>query len=225
MKYPKGYCTQKDGQALSPKETNSSGLLGSWDPRLPSIDAIQQKHYCAMTSLDPYLKAVFPEAPITAYRRPTNIKEYLIRAKHPPKNQSNTKWKINGICPNVLEGKDIKHENFKWNIQTSVNCATYNWCYMVICTKERCTGKDPLYIGETERKLKCRICEHLGYINTRNTTQPAGLHFNLPGHSKTDMKVTILEKQFKLDPEYRKERESFLIRKFNTLRRGPNKKP
>ena len=129
------------------------------------------------------------------------------------------------ICPYFLEGKDIKHENFKWNIKTSVNCATYNTCYMLICTKERCTGKDHLYIGETERKLKDRICEHLGYINTRNTSQPAGHHFNSPGHSKADMKVTILEKQFKHDPEYRKERESFLIRKFNTFRRGLNKKP
>ena len=34
-----------------------------------------------------------------------------------------------------------------------------------------------------------------------------------------------LEKQFKSDPEYRKERKSYLIRKFNTFRRGTNKKP
>ena len=129
------------------------------------------------------------------------------------------------ICPYVLQGKDIKHENFKWNIKTSVNCATYNACYMLMCTKERCTGKDHIYIGETKRKLKDRIFEHLGYINTSNTTQPAGHHFNLPGHSKADMKVTILERQFKHDPEYRKERESFLIRKFNTFRRGLNEKP
>ena len=33
----------------------------SWDPRLPSIDAVQQKHWRAMVALDPYLKEVFPQ--------------------------------------------------------------------------------------------------------------------------------------------------------------------
>ena len=86
-------------------------------------------------------------------------------------------------------------------------------------------GKEQFYIGETERTLKDRVCEHLGCINTKKTNQPAGYHFNLPGHSKKDMKVTILEKQYKNYPEYRKERESLLIRKFNSFRRGMNKKP
>ena len=59
---------------------------------------------------------------------------------------------------------------------------------------------------------------HLGYINT-------GEHFNLPGHTKADMKVLVLEKVKYTDPEYRKERESHLIRKFNTFYKGLNKKP
>ena len=221
-------------KVVKPSHQRRPIAVVSWDPRLPSIDAIQQKHYRSMTSLDPYLKEVYPEAPIIAYRRPKNIREYLIRAKLPPKNQINPTRHLKGmkkckmsclICPYIQEGKDIKHNGFKWNIITSVNCATYNSCYMLICIKEKCIGKEQYYIGETERKLKDRICEHLGYINTKNTAQPAGYHFNLPGHSKSDMRVTVLEKQFKQDPEYRKERESFLIRKFNTYRRGMNKKP
>ena len=39
------------------------------DPRLPPLDAIQQKHYRAMTSLDPYLKEVFPEPPLVAFKK------------------------------------------------------------------------------------------------------------------------------------------------------------
>ena len=56
-------------------------------------------------------------------------------------------------------------------------------------------------------------------------SQPAGKHFNKAAHSKADMKVAILEKIFKQDPEYRKERESQLIRKFYTFYCGLNKKP
>ena len=81
------------------------------------------------------------------------------------------------------------------------------------------------YIGESERTLTERVCEHLGYINTKKIREPAGEHFHLPGHSKADMKVLALEKMKSTDPEYRKERESHLIRKFYTFYEGLNKKP
>ena len=99
---------------------------------------------------------------------------------------------------------------------------------MLICEKENCrqaTKFTNRYIGETERTLKDRISEHLGYINTKKINEPAGNHFNLPGHSKSDMKVSILEKVKSYDPQYRKERESLQIRQFNTFHKGLNKKP
>ena len=58
----------------------------SLDTRLPSIDSIQRKHLLAMT-IDPYMKEVFPEAPIIAYKRPSNLREHIIRAKLPPPKQ------------------------------------------------------------------------------------------------------------------------------------------
>ena len=63
------------------------------------------------------------------------------------------------------------------------------------------------------------------YINTNRTDQPAGKHFNVKQHSKSDMRVFILERVLKQDPAYRKERESHLIRKFNTFYKGMNKSP
>ena len=48
-------------------------MVVSWDPRLPPLDVIQQKHYRAMTSLDPYLKEVFLEPPLVAFKK---TKEY-----------------------------------------------------------------------------------------------------------------------------------------------------
>ena len=99
---------------------------------------------------------------------------------------------------------------------------------MISCEKESCQQKEKFkqkYIGETERTLKERISEHLGYIRNKNITQITGYHFNLPGHSQDNFKVTILEKVMKSDPLYRKERESFLIRKFNTYYQGLNRMP
>ena len=81
------------------------------------------------------------------------------------------------------------------------------------------------YIGESERTLKDRISEHIGYVRTKKLNQATGHHFNQPGHSLADLKVIALEKVHSSDPFYRKERESYLIRKFNTYYKGINRLP
>ena len=88
--------------------------------------------------------------------------------------------------------------------------------------KENCNLK---YIGESERSIKDRISEHITYIRTKNKSQATGEHFNLPGHSLHDMEAIGLEIVYKKDILYRKERESYLIKKFNTFRKGINKQP
>ena len=223
-------------KVVNPVSSKRPVAVVSWDPRLPSIDTIQQKHWRSMAQ-DPYLKKVFPEAPLVAYRRQRNLREILIRAKLPPPNQMRNQRQVKGmkrcqknclICPYIKEGRDISEKEFTWKINQRISCQSNNLVYMIICTKENCQHKFKIqqkYIGETERKLKDRICEHIGYINTKKTEQATGQHFNLPGHSLSDMKVTVLEQVFKSDPEYRKERESYLIRKFNTYYQGMNRKP
>ena len=47
------------------------------------------------------------------------------------------------------------------------------------------------YIGESERKMKNRISEHVGYIKTKKTNEATGEHINLPGHSLAHMNVTF----------------------------------
>ena len=103
-----------------------------------------------------------------------------------------------------------------------ITCESYNLVYMISCQKENCLQN---YIGESERTLKDRISEHIGYIRTKKHNQATGHHFNLPGHSLADMKVIGLEQVRSRDPMYRKERESYLIRKFNTYYKGMNRLP
>ena len=81
------------------------------------------------------------------------------------------------------------------------------------------------YIGETERSLKERLGEHKTYIKSEKLNEATGEHFNKPGHSIEHLKVTVLEQIKQSDTLYRKERESYFIRKFNTFNRGINKKP
>ena len=80
------------------------------------------------------------------------------------------------------------------------------------------------YIGETDREIKKRINEHLGYIRNYDEEKATGKHFNLPGHSVANMKMTIMEQVKTQSDYYRKEREEFFIRKLATFNTGMNKK-
>ena len=80
------------------------------------------------------------------------------------------------------------------------------------------------YVGETKRILKFRLAKHRGYVNNNDDTA-TGEHFNMPGHSLSDLTVTILERVKSTDDLYRKEREKYFIRKFNTYYRGLNRQP
>ena len=126
------------------------------------------------------------------------------------------------ICPYVLETKSVKGPGFNWTIRGSVNCKTKNIVYMIICNKDKCKMQ---YIGETNLKLRKRILQHRGYIQNNMLSQATGSHFNLPGHDESNMTVLVLERVKKNDELYRKEREKYLIRKFNTFFKGINRMP
>ena len=91
---------------------------------------------------------------------------------------------------------------------------------MIQCEKDRCKQK---HIGQTGRLLKFRISDHRGYISNQVTSRATGAHFNLPGHSLADMKFTVLEQVKYNDEQYRRERESYHINKFNTFYHGLNR--
>ena len=68
-----------------------------FDPRLPSISNLQAKHWRSMTSQDQYMKEVFPEPPLTAFRRQKNIRDLLIRAKVPLAPKAHEQRKQRGM--------------------------------------------------------------------------------------------------------------------------------
>ena len=71
--------------------------------------------------------------------------------------------------------------------------------------------------------LRARLAEHRGYVVNKTTERATGAHFNLPGHSLSNMKITVLEQVKLKDESYRKERETYFINKFNTYHVGMNR--
>ena len=198
-------------------------FVAKLDPRLPSISKIQAKHWRAMVGQNQYLAKCFPEPPLTAYRRPKNIREFLIRAKVPPQPELRQQRNIKGMqkcgkqctaCPYVAEGKRVKiDKRSTWQINRKINCNSYNIIYMLECNKDKCKQR---YIGESKRPLKHRLADHRGYIVNHHIDKTTGAHYNQPGHSLANLKVTILE-QVKVNCDsYRKERERYFIKTSST---------
>ena len=216
----------------SKKETNKRPVFAVlYDPRLPELQPIQAKHWRSMTSRDAHLKEVFPEPPLTAFKRQRNLRDHLIRAKVPetnpyPRRALKGMFKCHkpwcNACPFIKEGKNINIKDRKtWNINKNVNCNSSNLVYIIECDKESCNKR---YIGETKRALRKRLAEHRSYVQNQHLDTATGAHFNLPGHSVVNMKISVIEQVKSQSDLYRKEREEFFIRKLDTCRNGMNKK-
>ena len=122
-------------------------------------------------------------------------------------------------CPYIKTGKEVKmRENKSWIISKNMTCESFNIVYLLECNK--CQNR---YIGTMGRQLKHRLAEHRGYIINQVVNRSTGAHFNLPGHSLANLTVTILEQTRSSDAEYRKEREKYFIRKFDTFNNGINR--
>ena len=92
--------------------------------------------------------------------------------------------------------------------------------YAINCSVANCRQQ---YIGQSGRSLRERLSEHLSYVDKNK--EATGKHFNLPGHSKWDIKATVLEKVHTREVWVREERESLWIRNCNSFYKGINKKP
>ena len=208
------------------KTTDRPVFVIHYDPRLPSINSIVKKHYRVMIQ-DPRMKEIFPDAPLIAYKRQKNIKEFLIRAKVPPEIKR-PKRKLPGMkkcnscvyCHYIMTGDKVKFTATKYihHITTQITCNTSNLIYLITCIK--CEMQ---YVGETYKRLKDRFLQHQGYVRSNKITKATGQHFNLPGHSLSDMRITAIEQIHSNDHMYRKVREKMYINLGNTKHKGMNK--
>ena len=81
----------------------------------------------------------------------------------------------------------------------------------------------PAIYWRNRKIAKERFSEHRGYVKNKILTKATGKHFNAAGHRESDMTITILEKIFNTNPQYRKQREKMWINKFNTKYKGLNR--
>ena len=215
-------------QRVTRAKTNRPVMVVNHDPRLPSITKILHKHWRTMIQ-NPHMEETFPDPPLTAYKRPKNLKDILIKAKLPPPPARRPKRIVPGmkkcgkmcpICPFVKEGKSVKakHSNFKMELNRQHTCDDTGVIYLVECTK---CGQQ--YCGQSKNRLRDRFSNHLGYVRTKKVHQATGHHFNNGGCKIHHMSITVLEKVKTNTLQYRLTREKYYIEKFNLKYRGLNR--
>ena len=219
-------------QEISKQPQNRVVFATEYHPALPSYSDILKKSWKIMVR-DPYLSKVYPKPPMIAYRQPrqSSLRQILVKSKIPPLHEKRTKKgfkKCNkpncNTCPFVSNQSVVKSSatNFTLVINQPVDCESENVIYCISCNKSSC--KFVQYVGETKRPLKKRFSDHCYYVKKPDLTQPIGFHFNLPGHSISNMKICIIEQCTHKSDLYRKQREEYFITKFNTKYDGLNKK-
>ena len=126
--------------------------------------------HSAMIKQNQYLKEVFKQPPLVAFRRQINLRYILIKSKVPPAPTSYPNRLKKGMtkcgqnctaCPYVMTKNRVKvNDREEWKTKSEVTCSPINCVYMLHCDK---CGK--IYIGETGRILRARLSDHRGYIN------------------------------------------------------------
>ena len=136
------------------------------------------------------------------YRKPRDLRSHLVHARtdYHPENQNiqregkcadhenECKKKECQYC-NLLDcSGEIKHKDRTLHSKKHITCNSSNVIYCIECKK--CNSR---YVGQTKRKIKDRLREHIYGVKNQKDTD-ISYHFNTNGHSgKHDMKVYILD--------------------------------
>ena len=175
---------------------------------------------------------VFKAAPIVAYRRSSNLSDFLVRAQlrnlvqHNQPRGSYPCGKNCLTCKYISDGQTsyIFHATGETRpITNHIDCNSKNVIYMIQCNQ--CSKQ---YIGETKRRLKDRFNEHRRPVdNPSNISKPTTVseHFLTNDHSANDITLIPLELTKSNRDSVRKAREAYLIERGKTLEPlGINKK-
>ncbi|XP_053884602.1 uncharacterized protein LOC128837434 [Malaclemys terrapin pileata] len=125
------------------------------------------------------------------------------------------------LCPHIYSRDTIIGPNhISHTIKGLFTCTSTNVIYAIMC--QQCPST--MYIVQTGQSLRKRINGHKSDIRNHNIQKPIGEHFNLSGHSITDLKVAILQpkKTFKNSLQC-ETAELELICKLDTIRLSLNK--
>lgn len=199
-------------------------MVLTYSRQLPDIHRIVYKHLPVLHRSE-RLKKAFEQAPLVAFRRDRNIGDILVHGKLnrtiPQYNRDKCDDEDCSVCTRMSDTEITSTDGvLTFSVKLHQQCKTENVVYGITCGK--CSKI--VYIGETERRLRDRIKEHLADVRHQREKAVAR-HFNDEEHAITDFGVVILEKIIDNSKYYRLIKEKEWIDKLKTeIPKGLNKK-
>ena len=205
--------------------------------------SILKNNYEAACNRDARMKALFKKPPKPTFKKGTNLKQMLVKAKLPKARPINTRQgereNRRGVtrcnrgtgrnqcrsCPHltdspreVVKEVTIHSTGETIQIQDQINCKTKS-CLYVLQSK-----KDPRkrqYAGQTGAEIGTRTNQHGGDIDSE-ADKPVPNHFRLTGSTRSDLKVTPFMRVKNNNPWVRLHLERQFINKYNLIEDGIN---
>ena len=203
------HLTQKDLiDAQKPKEPNPGNLdttylVNTFRPCKNSLTETIRKNWDIL-GRSKTTKSLYRSNLVTSYKRPKNIRDYLVKARTNFNPDTTSNLKIENTmknrnectksnckyCKMISKSGEIDNQSTKRRVITkhNVTCNSSNLIYCISC--DQCNIK---YIGQTKRKIKERLREHIYHINRKHATSDVTHHFNLEGHGIDNLKVHIVD--------------------------------
>ncbi|GFR79231.1 hypothetical protein ElyMa_002284400 [Elysia marginata] len=133
----------------------------------------------------------YTELPMTAFRRPTNIRDILVRSTTPPNDSSGFKpcnTPQCKTCPYTSSASSFRSSTNGrvFNITLNLSCHSHNIINLITCTK--CNK----YIGKTKKSLRTRFTSHRFEINNDRGTSVAK-HFNIDDHTSQHVNIIAID--------------------------------
>ena len=195
-------CFQNDLQAI--RQLDQAGVLNNHNPsnqrseRIPlvltyhplneRIKRILLRNFNILSS-DPETRAVFPQPPLVAYRRDSNLRDILVHTSDSSQSTFHTGTypclqACCCTCHYISSDTYVRGPQYSFVIKKAFSCQTSGLVCCISCS--RCPA---VYIGETGCTLRQRFGEHLHSIEKNLPGFPVAEHFNMVGHSIDDALV------------------------------------
>ncbi|XP_059589400.1 uncharacterized protein LOC109283074 isoform X2 [Alligator mississippiensis] len=178
----------------TPPPPNCTPLVMMYHPSLELVRKIL-KQLQPILDRDLFLKKVFPEPPILAFKQAPNLANLITRSKLPqaqntPKGSRPCHDKKCKTCQHISATPIITTpHNRAISIPGSCSYTSRNVIYLIQCTK----CPDGKYVGESKEQLRTRMNARRKSIKDRNTQLLVGAHFSQEGHSLSNLSVLILK--------------------------------
>ena len=194
----------------------------TYHPDLPKVRDIVDKNWSIIESSDE-LKDIYQSKPVMAFRRPKSLRDFLVRARlKPNSNDDNQNGECRPCgrkrcqcCKMITSAGTVKSSSGATvRLRQNTDCTTENVVYLISCSS--CNKQ---YVGETKGPLNKRMNGHRDdWRHRRFERSPTAEHFHSADHDfLSHASVCCLEHNKEWSDSTRKLRESYWIRRLNTL--------